>query len=100
MNNLRWGILSTAKIARKQVMPGIQQSVTGQLTAIASRNAEQARAVAEEFGITKSYGTYEQLLLDPEVDAIYIPLPNHMHVKWTMKCLEAGNTYYAKNPLP
>lgn len=98
MKKLRWGILSTAKIARKQVIPGIQQSQTGEVVAIASRNADQSAEIAASHQIPTSYGSYEALLEDSNVDAIYIPLPNHMHVEWTMKCLEAGKHVLCEKP--
>ncbi|CAM3804334.1 Gfo/Idh/MocA family protein [Marinicrinis lubricantis] len=95
---LRWGILSTAGIARRSVIPGIQQSQTGEVYAVASRDASKAMAFAEELGIPKSYGSYEELLADADVDAVYIPLPNHLHKEWTIKAAEAGKHVLCEKP--
>ena len=87
---VRWGILSTAKIGTEKVIPAMQQGALSEITAIASRDADRARAAAERLGISTSYGSYAQLLADPEVDAIYNPLPNHLHVSLSIQALEAG----------
>ena len=79
MTNLRWGILSTADIARKKVIPGLRKADRCEIVAIASRDASQARLVADELGIPTAHGSYEALLADPDVDVVYIPLPNHLH---------------------
>ena len=90
MEKLRFGIISTAKIGIEKVIPAMQQGVNTVVAAIASRNLDVAEQAAAQLGIAKAYGSYEALLADPEVDAVYNPLPNHMHVPWSIKALEAG----------
>ncbi len=89
-NKVRWGILSTAKIGTATVIPAMQQGVWSQVDAIASRNIEHAEQVARALGIPKAYGSYEELLADEEIDAIYNPLPNDLHVPWTIAAAVAG----------
>lgn len=96
---IRWGILSTANIGRKVVTPALQASRNGEVVAVASRDALQAEAYANNLGIGRSYGTYEALLADPEVDAIYNPLPNSLHKPWTIKALQAGKHVLCEKPL-
>ena len=96
---LRWGILSTAKIGRQHVIPAIQRSQLGEVTAIASRDPASARSAATDLGIARAHGSYEQLLADAEVDAVYIPLPNHLHAEWTMKAADAGKHVLCEKPL-
>lgn len=96
---VRWGILGAAKIAVQKVIPAMQQGRHSQITAIASRQGERAAAAAAEAGVEKWYGNYEDLLADPGIDAIYIPLPNHLHVQWTRRCLEAGKHVLCEKPL-
>lgn len=96
---IRWGVLSTAKIAVKQVIPAMQQGQLTQVLGIASRSAEQAAGVARELGIPRSYGSYEELLADPDIDAVYNPLPNHLHVPWTLKALAAGKHVLCEKPI-
>ncbi|WP_417687829.1 Gfo/Idh/MocA family protein [Roseibium sp.] len=96
---IRWGILSTAKIGVEKVIPGIQRSRTGRAVAIASRGLERAEAAANELGIDKAYGSYEELLADPDIDAIYNPLPNHMHVPLTLQAVEAGKHVLCEKPI-
>ena len=96
---VRWGILSTANIARKCFVPGVAASRNGTVAAIASRDAAKARAAAEQLGIPRAYGSYEELLADPEIDAIYIGLPNSLHAEWTMKCADAGKPVLCEKPL-
>lgn len=96
---IRWGILSTAKIGVTQVIPAIQESPLGLVTAISSRNIEKAKQIAQKFSIERHYGSYEELLMDPDVDAIYNPLPNNLHVKWTLKALEAGKHVLCEKPI-
>ncbi len=95
---VRWGILSAAKIAREWVAPALHASERGDLVAVASRTPGKAEALAAPYG-ARTYATYEELLADPEVDAIYIPLPNGDHVEWTAKCLEAGKHVLCEKPL-
>jgi Predicted dehydrogenases and related proteins len=99
MQKLRWGVLSTAKIGRTKVIPAIQTSLHGEVVAICSRDAASAQLVADELGIPRAHGSYEALLADPDVDAIYNPLPNHLHVPWSIKALEAGKHVLCEKPL-
>lgn len=99
MKRLRWGILGCAAIADRAVIPAIQASETGELIGIASRDESKAKAKAEQFGIPKSYGSYEALLADPDIDAVYIPLPNHMHKEWTIEAAKAGKHILCEKPL-
>jgi D-xylose 1-dehydrogenase (NADP+, D-xylono-1,5-lactone-forming) len=95
---LRWGLLSTAHINRV-VIPPLMQSKRNHLVAVASRNKQKADAYAAEWKIPKTYGAYEELLSDPEIDVIYNPLPNSMHAAWTIKALEAGKHVLCEKPL-
>ncbi|EFO33471.1 putative oxidoreductase [Roseibium sp. TrichSKD4] len=96
---IRWGVLSTAKIGREKFIPGLQRSKTGEVTAIASRNLETAQATAHQLGIEKAYGSYEDLLADPDIDAVYNPLPNHLHVPLTLQAVEAGKHVLCEKPI-
>lgn len=99
MRTLSWGILSTANIGIKRVIPALLSSTTGRIAAIASRNAERAAQVAHQFGIEKSYASYDALIGDPDIEAIYNPLPNHLHVEWTVKALAAGKHVLCEKPI-
>ena len=99
MSKIRFGILSTAKIGTAKVIPAMQQGEFTQVTAISSRNLEKAQAAASKLGIKNAYGSYEELLADPEIDAIYNPLPNDMHVEWSIKALEAGKHVLCEKPI-
>ena len=99
MNKVRWGVLSTANIGVSKVIPAMQQGEYLQITAISSRNLKNAQAVATQLGIPKAYGSYEELLADPAIDAIYNPLPNHLHVPWSIKALEAGKHVLCEKPI-
>lgn len=99
MKKVRWGSLSTAKIAREKVLPAMQKSTYCEVTAIASRDISRARAVAGQLGIPRAYATYQELLADPEIDAVYIPLPNHMHVPWSIEALKAGKHVLCEKPI-
>ena len=99
MTSLRWGVLSTADIARKKVVPGLLKADRCEVVAIASRDAAQARAVADELGIPTAHGSYEALLADPNVDVVYIPLPNHLHAEWTIAAARAGKHVLCEKPL-
>lgn len=99
MKKIRWGVLSTAKIGRNWVIPATQASETGVVTAIASRDLASAQAVAGQFGIDKAYGSYEELLADKNIDAVYNPLPNHLHVPWSIKAIEAGKHVLCEKPI-
>ena len=96
---LRWGVLGTADIAIRQVIPATQQSQSGRVAAIASRTEARAAEVARMLDIERHYGSYERLLADPDVDAIYIPLPNSMHLEWAIKSAEAGKHILCEKPL-
>ncbi|MEJ2203187.1 MAG: Gfo/Idh/MocA family oxidoreductase [Gemmatimonadota bacterium] len=96
---LRWGTLSTANIGRAAVNPAIQASRNGELLAVASRDAARAEAFGEEWGIPVRYGSYEQLLADERVDAVYNPLPNSLHLEWTLRAAEAGKHVLCEKPL-
>jgi len=96
---LRWGVLSTAAIGLKKVIPAMQLGQYSRVTAIASRDLVKARAAADALGIETAYGSYEALIADPDVDAIYNPLPNQMHVPWTIKAAEAGKHVLCEKPL-
>lgn len=99
MRKIRWGVLSTAKIGRELVIPAIQRSQRGVVAAIASRDRARAVAAAEALGIPKAYGSYAELLADPEIDAIYNPLPNHLHVDLTLQAAAAGKPVLCEKPI-
>ncbi len=96
---IRWGVISTAEIGTKKVIPGMQRSKRGTVDAISSRDLKRAKAAAKELGIKKAYGSYEELLADPDIDAIYNPLPNNLHVDWTIEALKAGKHVLCEKPL-
>jgi predicted dehydrogenase len=96
---LRWGVLSTANIGVKKVIPGMQRGTLTSVDAIASRDLAKAHKAANALGIAKAYGSYEELLADPDLDAIYNPLPNQLHVPWTIKAAEAGKHVLCEKPL-
>ena len=99
MNKVRWGILSTAEIGLMKVIPAMQQGEYCEIVGIASRRMEKAQAAAQQLGIPKAYGSYEALLADPHIDAVYIPLPNHLHVPWSIKALQAGKHVLCEKPI-
>lgn len=94
-----WGVLSTAKIGIEKVIPAMQQGRLSEIRAIASRDIIKARAAAETLGIEKYYGSYEELIEDPDIEAIYNPLPNHLHVPWTIRALRAGKHVLCEKPV-
>jgi predicted dehydrogenase len=96
---VRWGVLGAAKIAVEKVIPAMQAGEWSEVVAIASRDGGRAREAAGRLGIPKAYGSYEELLADPEVDAVYNPLPNHMHVGWSVRAAEAGKHVLCEKPL-
>ncbi len=98
-NKVRWGVLGAARIATKKVIPGMQKGEWCEVAAIASRDLQKAKAAASELGIPKAYGSYEELLLDPEIEAVYNPLPNQLHVPWTIRAAEAGKHVLCEKPL-
>ena len=99
MRKVRWGVLGTADIARGQTIPGMQQAEHVELYAIAGRKTEKARSYQESFGFRKAYGSYDELLADPEVEAVYIPLPNDLHCEWTIRALKAKKHVLCEKPL-
>jgi predicted dehydrogenase len=96
---VKWGVLGVAAIAAKKVIPGMQSGKRSEVAAIASRDAKKAEDAAHKLGIAKAYGSYEALLADPEIEAIYNPLPNHLHVPWSIKAAEAGKHVLCEKPL-
>lgn len=98
MKKVRWGILSTAKIGRTQLIPAMKRASNAEVVAIASRG-EKVKSVARELSIPKAYESYEQLLEDPDVDVVYIPLPNHLHKEWVMKAAKAGKHILCEKPV-
>jgi predicted dehydrogenase len=96
---VRWGVLGAAAIALKKVIPGMQRSELCDIAAIASRDLGKAKKAADQLHIAKAYGSYEELLADPEIDAIYNPLPNHLHVPWSIKAAEAGKHVLCEKPI-
>ena len=98
MDTVRWGLLSTAKI-NAEVLAGARLSDRVKVVAVASRDAARAARYAREHGIERAHGSYEALLADPEVDAVYISLPNSLHVEWSIRALEAGKHVLCEKPL-
>jgi predicted dehydrogenase len=96
---IRWGVLGVANIAAKKVIPAMQRGEWSTIEAIASRDRARARQAADALGIKKAYGSYEELLADPEIDAIYNPLPNHLHVPWSIRAAEAGKHVLCEKPI-
>ena len=99
MKAVRWGVLGVANIFMKSVLPPLLKSDFIDVAAIASRSAEKARNAAQDFGIAKSYGSYEDLLADQDIEAVYIPLPNHLHAEWIRKAADAGKHVLCEKPL-
>lgn len=99
MKKVRWGILGVARIAVNRVIPAMQAAEHCEVVGIASRGAERAQQAARELGIPKAYGSYEEMLLDPEIDAIYNPLPNHLHVPWSIRAAESGKHVLCEKPI-
>ena len=99
MGRVRWGVLSTAAIATERVIPAMQQGSDVAVVAIASRDRRRAEQVAQRLGIERAYGTYEALLADPDIDAVYNPLPNHLHASWSLAAARAGKHVLCEKPL-
>src|SRR5262245_7580377 len=99
VKKIRWGILGAASIARRRVVPAMQQTSNGEVAAIASRTLDKAHAFAQELNVPKPYVSYEALIADPEIDAIYNPLPNSEHAAWSIQCAEAGKPVLCEKPL-
>lgn len=96
---IRFGVLGVAKIATGRVIPGMRTCQLAEVAAIASRNFAKAKQAAADLGIAKAYGSYEELLADPEIDVIYNPLPNHLHVPWSIRAMEAGKHVLCEKPV-
>ena len=99
MANVKWGVLGTADIARGQTIPAMKLAGNCDLYAVAGRSLEKAQAFQKEFGFEKAYGSYEALLNDPDVEAVYIPLPNNLHCEWTVRALNAKKHVLCEKPL-
>jgi predicted dehydrogenase len=99
VDKVRWGVLGTAKIALAKVIPAMQRSSWCEITAIASRDLSKAKDAARELNIPNAYGSYEELLADESVEVVYNPLPNHLHVPWTVKAAEAGKHVLCEKPI-
>jgi predicted dehydrogenase len=96
---IRWGVLGAAKIATAKVIPAMQRGAWTEIAGIASRDLDKARRVAAALNIPKAYGSYEELLADPEIEAVYNPLPNHLHVPWSIRAAEAGKHVLCEKPI-
>jgi predicted dehydrogenase len=96
---VRWGVLSTAQIATEKVIPGMRRAARAEVVAIASRDAATASSAARALGIPVAHASYEALLADPGIDAVYIPLPNHLHAEWTIRALQAGKHVLCEKPI-
>lgn len=96
---IRWGVLGAAAIATGRTMPAIKEASCATLLALASRDADKGRRVAQDFGIARLYGSYEALLADPDIDAVYVPLPNQLHFEWAMRAMQAGKHVLCEKPL-
>ena len=99
MEPVHWGVLGAARIARRRVLPVLDQAPTARLVAVASRDPAGARAFATEFGAERAYTDYHDLLADPDIEAVYVPLPNHLHMEWSIAALEAGKHVLCEKPL-
>jgi predicted dehydrogenase len=99
MTEMAWGVISTAKIGVEKVIPGMRKSRFARVAAIASRDVEKAKQAAAALGIPAAHGSYEALLADPTIEAIYNPLPNHLHVPWTLRAMEAGKHVLCEKPI-
>jgi predicted dehydrogenase len=98
-DKVRWGILGTAAVAEKHFVPSVGELENGEVLAVASRDAKRARDYARRLGIPRSYGSYEELLADADVDAVYLPLPTGLHAEWAVRCAEAGKPTLVEKPL-
>jgi predicted dehydrogenase len=96
---IRWGVLGVADIAVRKVIPAMQKGEWCSVDAIASRDLEKAKRAAGALGLRKAYGSYEELIADPEIDAVYNPLPNHLHVPWSVRAAEAGKHVLCEKPI-
>src|SRR5262249_39095757 len=98
-DKVKWGVLGVASIATRKVIPGMQKGQWSEIAGIASRDPEKAKREAGQLGIRKSYRSYDELLADPEIEAIYNPLPNHLHVPWSIRAAEAGKHVLCEKPI-
>jgi predicted dehydrogenase len=98
-NKVRWGVLSTADFGLRKAIPGMRKGEWCEIVAISSRDRRKAEEAAHKLGIPKAYGSYEELLADPHIEAIYNPLPNHMHVPWSIKAAQAGKHVLCEKPM-
>src|ERR1700719_455743 len=96
---VKWGVLGVASIATRKVIPGMKKGVWSEIAAIASRDLAKAQAAARDLGIPKAYGSYAELLANGEIEAVYNPLPNHLHVPWSSKAAEAGKHVLCEKPI-
>jgi len=99
MEKVSWGVLGVARIAVEKVIPAMQRGQWSRVEAIASRSLEKSREAAQKLGIPRAYGSYEELLADPDIEAVYNPLPNHLHVPWSVKAAQAGKHVLCEKPL-
>jgi predicted dehydrogenase len=99
LRKVKWGVLGVAKIAVEKVIQAMQRGEVSEIAAIASRDPGKARAAAEKLGVARAFGSYEDLLADPEIEAVYNPLPNELHVPWTIRALEAGKHVLCEKPI-
>ena len=99
IRKVRWGVLGAANIALVKVIPAMQRGTWSEITAIASRDPAKAQEAARALGIPKAYGSYEELVADPDIEAVYNPLPNHLHVPWSIRCAEAGKHVLCEKPV-
>ena len=99
MKKVKWGVLGTADIARGQTIPGMLEAENCELYAVAGRSMEKARRFRQEFGFQKAYEGYDALLADPEVEAVYVPLPNSLHAEWSIRAMEAGKHVLCEKPM-
>src|ERR1700688_499524 len=98
-DKVRWGILGVARIATVKVIPAMQRGAYSDIVAIACRDLQKARSAAGDLGIPKAYGSYEELLADPDIEAIYNPLPNSLHVPWSVRAAQAGKHVLCEKPI-
>lgn len=99
LSTVRWGILSTSAFAASKFIPGLRRAKGIDVVAVGSRSLARAQEFAKELNIASAYGSYESLLADPDIDVIYNPLPNHLHVEWTKRCVDAGKHVYCEKPM-
>ena len=99
MKKVRWGVLGVAKIAVTRIIPAMQAGECSEIVGIASRDKARAEASARDLGIPRSYGSYAEMLADPEIDAVYNPLPNHLHLPWSTRAAEAGKHVLCEKPI-